>query len=186
MLSLIVPVYRNEASIPALVKRLDELNEQMQGDFEAVVVVDGSPDRSLELLSRALLKAPFVSQLIALSRNFGAFAAITAGLAAASGDMFAVMAADLQEPADLILEIRRRLETKQFDVIVGSRATRQDPFTTRVFSAIFWRLYRTFVQRDVPRGGVDVFGGTAEFRDHLLSLKERNTTLVGLVFWLGF
>ena len=186
MFSLVVPVYRNEGSIPALVDTLDELNRVMHGDLEAVIVVDGSPDRSLELLTDALTTATFLSQLIVLSRNFGAFSAITAGLASARGETFAVMAADLQEPPELILEMRRRLATKEFDVVVGTRANRQDPLTSRVLSAAFWSAYRTFVQHDVPKGGVDVFGGTAEFRDHLLALKERNTTLVGLIFWLGF
>jgi len=186
MFSLIVPVYRNEGSIAPLVATLEELNRQMGGDLEAVLVVDGSPDRSLELLAAALPQAGFASQLLALSRNFGAFAAITAGLGAARGSCFAVMAADLQEPPELILEMRRQLETGQYDVIVGTRAKRRDPLPSRLASAAFWKLYRLLVQREVPAGGVDVFACTEEFRDHLLALKERNTTLVGLIFWLGF
>lgn len=186
MFSLVVPVYKNEGSIAALVERLAELNRVLEGDFEAVLVVDGSPDRSHALLAAALPGAEFLSQLIVLSRNFGAFSAITAGLSAARGDAFAVMAADLQEPLELITEMRAMLGTGQFDVVVGTRSSRGDPLTSRLFSTIFWRLYKTFVQRDIPAGGVDVFGCTREFRDHLLSLKERNTTLVGLIFWLGF
>jgi glycosyltransferase involved in cell wall biosynthesis len=186
MFSLIVPVYRNEASIPALLERLEDLNRTMKGDFEAVLVVDGSPDRSLELLTSALPHAGFLAQVISLSRNFGAFPAITAGLANARGDMFAVMAADLQEPPELIIEIRRQLETQRFDVVVGTRAKRDDPLSSRLFSMVFWGLYKAFVQREIPSGGVDVFGCTEEFRQHLLLLKERNTTLVGLIFWLGF
>ena len=186
MFSLVVPVYKNEGSIAALVERLAELNRVLEGDFEAVLVVYGSPDRSHALLAAALPGAEFLSQLIVLSRNFGAFSAITAGLSAARGDAFAVMAADLQEPLELITEMRAMLGTGQFDVVVGTRSSRGDPLTSRLFSTIFWRLYKTFVQRDIPAGGVDVFGCTREFRDHLLSLKERNTTLVGLIFWLGF
>ena len=186
MFSLVVPVYKNEGSIAALVERLAELNRVLEGDFEAVLVVDGSPDRSHALLAAALPGAEFLSQLIVLSRNFGAFSAITAGLSAARGDAFAVMAADLQEPLELITEMRAMLGTGQFDVVVGTRTNRGDPLTSRLFSTIFWRVYKTFVQRDIPAGGVDVFGCTREFREHLLSLKERNTTLVGLIFWLGF
>jgi polyisoprenyl-phosphate glycosyltransferase len=184
--SLIIPVYRNEGSIPSLVEVLEDLNRQMAGDLEAVLVVDGSPDRSLELLTEALPKATFSSQLLTLSRNFGSFAAITAGLASARGRLFAIMAADLQEPPELVLEMRRQLETGQFDVVVGSRGQRQDPLTKRLSAAIFWKLYKLLVQKEVPAGGVDVFACTREFRDHLLALKERNTTLVGLIFWLGF
>ena len=69
MFSLIIPVYRNEGSIPLLLETLEELNRQMAGDLEAVLVVDGSPDRCLELLAAALPKATFSSQLLALSRR---------------------------------------------------------------------------------------------------------------------
>ena len=186
MFSLTIPVYRNESSIPFLMPVLEDLNRRMGGDLEVVFVVDGSPDRCAELLADALPQSAFESQLIVLSRNFGAFAAITAGLAAARGHLLAIMAADLQEPPELILDIRRQLETGQYDVVVGTRRRRADPFATRIASAIFWKLYRLIVQRSVPPGGVDVFGCTREFRGHLLALSERNTTLVGLIFWLGF
>ena len=85
MFSLIIPVYRNEESIGPLVQVLEELNRSMTGDLEAVLVVDGSPDRSLELLVEALSQATFLSQILVLSRNFGAYPAITAGIAAARG-----------------------------------------------------------------------------------------------------
>src|SRR5262249_25941013 len=94
--------------------------------------------------------------------------------------------ADLQDPPELILEMRRKLETGQYDVVVGRRAKRQDPLMSRMLSAVFWKLYKLLVQREIPSGGVDVFGCTREFREHLLALREHNTTLVGLIFWLGF
>jgi hypothetical protein len=70
--------------------------------------------------------------------------------------------------------------------VVGIRAGRSDPLPARLASVAFWWLYRRLVQSEVPPGGVDVFGCNATFRQHLLALRERNTTLVGLVFWLGF
>jgi polyisoprenyl-phosphate glycosyltransferase len=186
MLSLIVPVYRNEGSIPSLIETLEELNRCLDGDLEAVLVVDGSPDRSLELLTEALSKATFSSQLLVLSRNFGSYPAITAGLASARGNLFAVMSADLQEPPELILEMREKLESGQYDVVVGTRGKRHDPLLSRAFAWVFWRLYRLLVQKEIPSRGVDVFGCNKEFREHLLGLPERNTMLVGLIFWLGF
>jgi len=186
MLSLVIPVYRNEESIPDLIAALEELNRSLSGAFEAVFVVDGSPDRSLDLLQKLLPDVGFRSQLLSLSRNFGSFAAIRAGLAAGGGDLFAVMAADLQEPPELILSFKEALESGQFDVAVGCRDSRSDPLRDRFFSSAFWSLYRTLVQREVPRGGVDVFGCTRRFRDQILTLGESNSTLVGLIFWLGF
>ena len=186
MFSLVIPVFRNEESIASLVTTLEGLSRSMEGDFEAVFVVDGSPDRSLDRLAQALPGAAFASQLLVLSRNFGSFAAITAGLAHARGPLYAVMAADLQEPPALMLEFRRKLLAEGCEVVVGTRGRRFDPLSRRILSGLFWGLYRAFVQRDIPRGGVDVFACKQAFRDHLLSLRERNTTLVGLIFWLGF
>lgn len=186
MFSLVVPVYRNEANISSLLVALRGLNDRLGGGFEAVLVVDGSPDRCAELLAAELPRAGFKSQLIVLSRNFGSFAAIAAGLAHASGTLFGVMAADLQEPPELILEFREKLLTGEYDVVVGTRSARNDPLGKRVSSAAFWTFYRLLVQPEMPSGGIDVFGCTCEFRDRLLELHERNTTLVGLLLWLGF
>ena len=186
LFSLVIPVYQNEDSLSALLAALTEINRQMADAFEVVFVVDGSPDHSLEVLATALPQCGFKSQLLALSRNFGSFQAITAGLAHAQGAYLAVMAADLQEPPELALTFRKMLASGQYDVVVGTRAKRSDPLGKRLLSATFWAVYRRIVQREVPAGGVDIFACTRAFAEHLLNLKERNTTLVGLLFWLGF
>ena len=186
LFSLVIPVYKNEGSIPALLEALTQVKRQMKAPFEVVFVVDGSPDRCQQLLAASLPGMEFDSQLIALSRNFGSFQAITAGLSQARGEYLGVIAADLQEPPELVLDFRKLLITGEYDVVVGTRAKREDPLLKRIFSAIFWRAYRFIVQKEVPPGGVDVFACTREFAAQLLALRERNTTLVGLIFWLGF
>lgn len=185
MLSLVVPVYRNEDSILDLLRETEGMCAACPA-FEAVFVVDGSPDRSAEILALELPKRPFASQLILFSRNFGSFAAIREGLRAARGDVCAVMAADLQEPPELALEMHRRLVEEGYDVAVGVREGRADPLLDRLASALFWRLHRIFVQREMPKGGADVFACTREVRDHLLALSEQNSSLVGLLLWVGF
>jgi glycosyltransferase involved in cell wall biosynthesis len=186
MLSLVVPVYRNEESIPDLLGAIEDLDRRLNGELEVVFVVDGSPDRSLELLTERLPLAPFKSQLLVLSRNFGSFSAIRSGLAAGRGDVFAVMAADLQEPPELVVSFQEALGSGRYDVAVGCRESRADTLGSRLFATVFWGLYRAVVQREIPRGGVDVFGCTRRFRDEILALEESNSTLVGLIFWLGF
>ena len=184
--SVVVPVYRNEGSIPDLVAALQRMSEVLEGRMEAVLVVDGSPDRSHERL-RALLPASGLdAQLLLLSRNFGSFPAIRAGLGAARGEHYAVMAADLQEPESLILEFFRTLDAGTADVVLGVRTGRVDPLGSRLASGLFWGLYRALVQPDVPPGGVDVFGCNRAFRNHLLALDEAHSSLVGQVIWLGF
>jgi glycosyltransferase involved in cell wall biosynthesis len=111
---------------------------------------------------------------------------MTAGLRAADGDYVAVLSADLQEPPELMLEFHRLLRGGEADVVLGQRTGRADPWLSRVLSNSFWELYRRFVVRDMPPGGVDIFGCTRAVRDHLLQLQEVHTNLAALVLWLGF
>jgi len=110
--SLVIPVYKNEESIPSLLEAIEKLNRDLDGQLEAVFVVDGSPDQSYALLKTHLPACQFQSKLLLLSRNFGSYAAIRAGLQAATGSYFAVMAADLQEPPVLVLEFLKHSREK--------------------------------------------------------------------------
>jgi glycosyltransferase involved in cell wall biosynthesis len=186
LLTVVVPVYRNEGSIPDLLAAVAGQWREANGALEAVFVIDGSPDRCYELLRDALPSQPFPSQLILLARNFGSFAAIRAGLAAGKGDTFAVMAADLQEPPELVLEMDRELCTGDADVVIGVRDGRADPLASRLPAQMFWSLYRRFVLPEMPPGGVDIFACNRAFRDQLLQLEESHSSLVAQVFWLGF
>lgn len=184
-LSLVVPVYGNEASIPALLEAVRGIAARVDGGFEAVFVVDGSPDRSHARLRDALPDAGFPARLVALTRNFGAFQAIRAGLECAGGAAIAVMAADLQEPPELILDLHRAVRDGGHDVAFGVREARTDPLGSRIASRLFWALYRRLVLPDVPPGGVDIFAMDAAFRDRLLLLRESHSSLLAQLFWLG-
>lgn len=186
MISVVIPVHGNEENINPLIERLEELRRSLNGALEVVFVVDGSPDASLKLLSQALPKVNFRAQLMNLSRNFGSFAALRAGMEAARGDYIAVIAADLQEPPELVSKYYEQLKTGQCDVAVGERLSRVDKGSGRIFSAIFWGLYRRFVQTEIPSGGVDTFACTKAVRDQLLRCDESNSSLIGLLFWVGF
>ncbi len=186
MNSLIIPVYGNAGSIPELLQQLRDLAQRLPTPLEVVFVVDASPDDSFAILKRELPLQPFASQLLAHSRNFGSFAGIRSGLAAARGSYFAVMAADLQEPIELAESFFVKLADDEADVLVGTRDGRADPLASRLASSLFWGFYRRFVVRDVPPGGVDVFACNDVFRQQLLGLDESHSSLVGLIFWLGF
>lgn len=186
MLTLVIPVYRNEGSIPDLLDVVEGLHHRLNNELETVFVVDGSPDRCYELLSESLPKRKFRSKLVLLSRNFGSFAAIRVGLELGSGKHFAVMSADLQEPSDLILDMDSALHEEEIDVVVGVRDVRLDPIISRIAARIFWGLYRRYVVPGIPPGGVDVFGCNRQFRDTLLKLDERHSSLIAQIFWLGF
>jgi polyisoprenyl-phosphate glycosyltransferase len=186
MLSLVIPVYNNEENLSRLFGELETLASRLSNELEVLFVVDGPTDRSLQRLQSHLPSWSVRAQLLELSRNFGSFAAIAAGLSRAGGDSIAVMAADLQEPPELVLEFHRILTSGGADVVFGVRTGRGDPWWSRWLSGAFWGLYRRFVLPDMPRGGVDVFACTREVRDEVLALKEANTNLIALVLWVGF
>ena len=182
--SLVVPVYGNAGSIDALVETVSTLAEEVDGGLEAIFVVDGSPDDSRERLLRTLRGRSFASRVVDHSRNFGSFAAIRTGMNLARGERIAVMAADLQEPPELVLEFLRRLASGNVDVVAGERASRSDRGDSA--SNLYWRLYRRFVMDEIPASGVDVFACTAAVRDVICSLEHTNTSLVAQLFWVGY
>lgn len=184
--SIVIPVYGNEENVPSLVARLTEIMQDLPTDSEVVFVVDGSPDGSYEALAAALPQAAFRSQLLQHSRNFGSFAAIRTGLAAAKGAAIGVMAADLQEPAELMVEFQRALASGSVDVAVGRRIARDDPALSSLSSRTFWGLYRRTIAREMPPGGVDVFGCTKAVANELVAMNEANSSLVAQLYWVGF
>ncbi len=186
MLSLIIPVYRNEGSIPELLAAVQGLHRQLAGALEVVFVVDGSPDRCHALLREQLPATGLRATLVLLTRNFGAFAAVRTGLQHARGEHFAVMAADLQEPPELVLQMQAVLARGEADVVVAERALRHDPFMQRWQAQLFWAAYRRWVVPEMPPGGVDIFACNQAFRDALLGLHESRSSLIAQIFWLGF
>jgi glycosyltransferase involved in cell wall biosynthesis len=192
VLGIVIPVYRNEQSIPSLLAALEDvaqsLRRSLQGEFEVTItfVIDGSPDQSESALQHLLPRASFRSQLVRHSRNFGSMAAVRTGLLHTTADHYAVIAADLQEPPQLVVEFAHMLWSGQCDVAVGVRSGRDDPVVSKLLSACFWRLYRSMVNPDFPAGGVDVFACSREVRNALVALPEANTSLIGQLYWLGF
>jgi len=184
--ALVVPLYKSEACIPSLLRALDGLSVHSSGRLQVVFVDDGSPDGSYLAVRAGLENRPWAWKIVRHSRNFGAFEAIRTGLAHTEGDFVAVMAADLQEPPELVLGFFSVLATGQAQIVIGRRIARHDPFLTRLSSGVFWWLYRRFINPAVPQGGVDIFGCTRQVAVMLASLRETHSSLLGQLFWVGF
>lgn len=155
-------------------------------ELELVFVDDGSPDRCAEIVAARLDALAVRAQLIRLSRNFGSFPAIAAGLTHANGDYCAALAADLQEPPELVLEFLSKMRSGEAEIVFGKRSGRDDPAVSRLASNTFWGLYRWLVNPDIPPGGVDIFGCSRKVRDQVCSMKEVETSLPALLFWVGY
>lgn len=182
--SLVVPVYGNRDTITPLVEAVEGIRDRIDGDLEVIFVVDGSPDDSQARLVEALAGRDLRARVVEHSRNFGSFAAIRTGMSLARGEHIAVMAADLQEPPDLVIEFLGRLQAGDVDVVAGQRASRDD--RGDAFSKLYWLLYRRFVMSEIPAAGADVFACTAAVRDVVCSLEHVHTSLIAQLFWVGF
>ena len=125
--SLVIPVYKNRESLPLLLDAVRALQQQHR-QMETIFVVDGCPQDCYGWLAQHLPDANLRAQLLLHSRNFGSFAAIRTGMTTARGPYCAVMAADLQEPPELVAEFFHALENDGVDVVLGTRDSREDPF----------------------------------------------------------
>ena len=186
MYSLVIPVYRNADSIPLLIDSLSAVDSCILSKLEIIFVDDGSPDHSSLLIEELSPKLSCSIVLVRHSKNFGSFAAIRTGLSRARGVIIATMAADLQEPPSLFVELIHSLEEANADIAIATRRSRKDPFLTKVASFVFWYLYRRMVITEMPRGGVDCFACTSRVRSQLLMINEPNTSLIAQLFWVGF
>jgi glycosyltransferase involved in cell wall biosynthesis len=184
-ISIVVPVYFNALSLPHLFSRLKDVANQVKVyQFEFVFVDDGSKDTSYKLL------AEFAEQdsraiVVKLSRNFGSFRAILAGLEYATGDCAAIISADLQDPPELVIQMIEKWEQGD-KVIMAVREKREDSFLVRFFAKIYYLLMRRFALPDMPTGGFDFVLIDRKIIEILKTSKEKNTSLMGLILWCGF
>ena len=148
-----------------------------------IFVDDGSGDNSLAELLKIKQQRPDV-RVIKHSRNFGSMHALKTGFHFVSGDCFTILAADLQDPPELIPEMAARwLNGAKY--VVCARVGRADPLRTRLFAAIYYKLLRLFVVKDYPTGGYDLALMDRIMLPHVQQ-SSKNINLTLFAYWLGF
>jgi dolichol-phosphate mannosyltransferase len=184
VLSIVVPVYFNEANLPETVPALLALKDKI-GEIEIVLVDDGSQDRSYAIMEDLQRQHPAAITLVKLTRNFGSMAAILAGLSVARGQSIGMIAADLQDPPELFLEIHEawRQGTK---AVFAVRCDREETGFNRWAADAYYVLMRRFALKGYPKGGFDYFLIDRQVADEVVRIGEKNTNLMSLIFWLGF
>jgi glycosyltransferase involved in cell wall biosynthesis len=185
MLSLVVPMHNEGEVLDRLFARVDETLRPLGVRFEIVCIDDGSRDDTLERL-RVRAASDARVKVIALSRNFGKEAALTAGLEAATGDMIVPLDADLQDPPELIGEFIALWE-QGYDVVYGVRADRSSDTPLKRFTAgLFYDLFNRLSDYPIPPSTGDFRLMDREVVEALKRLPERNRFMKGLFAWLGF
>jgi glycosyltransferase involved in cell wall biosynthesis len=184
LLSIIIPAYNEEASLPALRRELSEFLAKLPCPVEIIIVNDGSGDGTLNLLATWAAEDSRI-KVISLARNFGHQAAITAGLDFSKGDAVVILDADLQDPPQVILEMLDRYR-QGYEIVYGQRLSRAGEGPFKRFSAwMFYRLMRLLVYRDLPPDTGDFRLVSRLCLDALKEMREMHRFLRGMIAWTG-
>ncbi|QDA59947.1 glycosyltransferase family 2 protein [Hymenobacter jejuensis] len=184
-ISIVIPIYNEEANIPALYDRLRSVLDPMGRTYEFVFVNDGSRDQSLKLI-RLLADRDERVRYIDFSRNFGHQIAVTAGLDLAAGNAAVIIDADLQDPPELIPQLYKRLQ-EGFEVVYAKRRTRQGESAAKKYTAkLFYRLLASITNISIPVDTGDFRIISRKVIDALKMMPEQNKFIRGQISWIGY
>jgi len=183
--SFVIPIFNEEAVLPALLSRLDELLKSLPSRPEAIFVDDGSTDRSAAILKSKAAQDPRY-RYIGLSRNFGQQIAISAGMDAASGDAIIVMDGDLQDPPEAVHEMIARWQ-EGYKVVYARRISREgESVFKRKTSALFYKFLGSVSSVQIPSDVGDFRLIDRKVLDAFRLMPEQDRFVRGMFAWLGF
>jgi glycosyltransferase involved in cell wall biosynthesis len=184
-LSIVVPIFNEEKSIPLMYDRLVNAIGSITANFEIIFVNDGSKDNSFFELVR-LSKVDSRVRYINFSRNFGHQIAVTAGLDHSKGSAVVIIDGDLQDPPEVIPEMYAK-HKEGFEVVYGQRIKRKgEGLLKKITAKYFYRILKKITNVEIP---VD----TGDFRlidrkivKNLKNMPEQNKFLRGQIAWMGY
>ncbi|TGM12417.1 glycosyltransferase [Leptospira selangorensis] len=192
LLSLVIPVYNEEKTIPELVKRLrglltilKEKHRFGKEDTEILFVNDGSRDGTFDVLKKFCESEPGFF-LLNLSRNYGHQLAITAGIDTARGETVAVMDGDLQDPPEFVADLYAKM-SEGYDVVYARRKKREgESFFKLITAHVFYRILKKLTRFEIPIDTGDFRIMSRRVTNVLVSMKEQHRYIRGLIAWIGF
>ena len=186
MISIIVPCFNEEESLPLFYRETVSVLNSLKTDYELLFVNDGSSDRTLSILREFAGKDEHV-RYISFARNFGKESAMYAGFSNVRGDYVAVMDADLQDPPSLLPEMLKILETGEYDSVATRRTDRKgEPPVRSWFARQFYRLINRYSDADIVDGARDFRLMKREMADAIVAMPEYNRFSKGIFGWIGF
>lgn len=185
-LSVVIPCYNEEAVLPELIRRVSAVCDAFSpGNYEIILVNDGSKDASWQLISDYADSLPHVTG-IDLSRNYGHQLALSAGLKACRGEYILILDADLQDPPELLPDMFCLMQ-QGYDVVYGQRTHRSgETLFKRASAALFYRLLQKLVDVVIPPDTGDFRLMSRRVCDQLNAMPERYRFVRGMISWIGF
>lgn len=187
-LSIIVPCYCEEESIPLFYDAVQKIAPQLKNiELEYWFIDDGSKDNTLQVLRKLEKKDPQHVHYAAFSRNFGKEAGLYCGLQQATGDYVAVMDVDLQDPPELLPKMLGYLESGEYDCVGTRRVNRKgEPPIRSFFAHMFYKLINKISDTEIVDGARDYRLMTRQMVNAILSMSEYNRFSKGIFSWVGF
>ncbi len=183
-LSIVVPVYFEEAVINRFLHETREVLNPMSGiSYEYVFVDDGSQDDTVNILKQEAQQDHRI-KLIILSHNHGKAYSATAGFDHAEGDYIIYMDPDLQDPPHEIPNLLAEIQ-KGYDLVWGVRKEKKDTFKNRVFSRFFWYILRKYTGIQIPEGIAVMRIFNRKFNTRLKAYREANRFVEGIFYTVG-
>lgn len=184
-LSIIVPCFNEEESIPYFYDEVKKVTKNMDIKLELIFVDDGSRDKTLEVIKSKTDDKEV--KYISFSRNFGKEAAMYAGLSMASGDYVTIMDVDLQDPPSLLPEMVRLIEEEGYDCVATKSTSRNGySFLRKTFTKWFYDIIGKMSKTEMVHGARDYRLMTRQMVEAVLSMKEYNRYSKGLFSFVGF
>lgn len=187
LISVVLPIYKNEQNLPVTIPYILEKIPVVfpNYDVELILVNDGSPDNSWEIMKEFQVKYPEVIKIVKLTRNFGQRAASTCGMTYSSGDAVGIISADLQDPFELFSEMVEKWE-QGFMYVGGQRESRDERGIGVLFSNLTHFLTRKLINKDFPTGGCDFHLVDKKLVHEFCAMGEQDTSLAISFLWLGY
>ena len=185
-ITLIVPCYNEQDSIPLFYKEAKRVLEEMHCNYEMLFINDGSVDGTMSIL-KSLASQDTGVKYISFSRNFGKEAAMYAGFQHSHGDYTAVMDADLQDPPCLLKDMVNILQTEPYDSVATRRINRSgEPPLRSFFARLFYKIINAISDAEIIDGARDFRLMKRNMVDAILSMGEYNRFSKGIFGWVGF
>lgn len=186
-ITIITPCYYNEKNLPITFPVLLENEKAFPADteFEYIFIDDGSKDNTFGELKKIQARHPSKVKVLKLSKNFGANNASYAGICHATGDCCVVIAADLQDPPELLPQLFRHWQNG-YKLVLAQKTNREDTLLTKLFSGTYHSLMRKWVLPNSPKGGFDLWLFDKTLKEELIKMNEKNFHLPTLFVWMGF
>ena len=187
MLSIVVPCYNEEESLPLFLEAVESIARNITHDIEYIFINDGSTDGTLNVLRELHVQLPDKVRYLSFSKNFGKEAGLYAGLQASKGELVTVMDADLQDPPELLPQMIERIENSEIDCVGTRRIDRQgEPPIRSFFARVFYKLMNKLGDTEMVDGARDFRLMTRQMVDAVLEVTEYNRFSKGIFSWVGF